>query len=553
MLATKCFHRVLRYQSATFSSVAQQFPAYGSIQNAYTLKNGEKMWYTKHGPENAESTFVLIHGAPGSHMDFKYLAPLLIRENINVLSFDLPGNGRTLANAAGGISGLTSATVGNAVIEALNGLSLKQSFILGHSFGGHTAIQAASAANNVRGLALLNGSGMRPHQAIRPFGVMKSCANLLFKQGLVRDTIVKLNYLLYIKVYKFPRSSPVDDVTFAFQRFGTSDYNKIAFHLDSIANRNLPSFIAIALDDHLVEKEIGYEMRDVLKPKMFIEYPKGVEASVNLSNGYPIYYTKYGSDEAPITFILIHGSPGSRRDFKYLAPLLISNCTNVISFDLPGFGKTSAKAAGGIERINTSSIDRALSEAIVLLQRKNCILVGHSMGGLTVLHVTANSALRASVRGIALLNSCGLRAHKARWPRMEFLWSKMVRLSGRGSNALTRYNQSIYVDHLGFSKSTPEYDCVCALYRVASIDYPKVNKAVKIVAENRVPSFVAVSEDDVMVESIIGQELAEALNSSVFKVYATGGHNIQKNHAKDIASELLKWVPTLVPILHSRL
>ncbi|OQR95254.1 adenosylmethionine-8-amino-7-oxononanoate aminotransferase [Achlya hypogyna] len=250
-------------------------PPYGSVKRTYTLSNGEDLHYTTLGRDDAALTFVLLHGAPGSHKDFKHIAPLLVRDNINVLAFDLPGNGRTSVSAVGGPSALTADAIGNVVVEALDGLSLPRAFLVGHSFGGHTALEAAARARRVDGLALLNAAGLRPHQAIRPFAIMEHGARLLFRPGFIRDCVVRINHWAYINIYKFPRSARVDDLTFGFQRFGTSNWSRIAACAAQAQARGVPVFSSIALDDHLVEKEIGRELRDVLQPSVHKEYAHG--------------------------------------------------------------------------------------------------------------------------------------------------------------------------------------------------------------------------------------------------------------------------------------
>ncbi|KDO30262.1 hypothetical protein SPRG_19811 [Saprolegnia parasitica CBS 223.65] len=258
-----------------FSSAAASYPPYGSIQATYTLSNGHPLHYTTHGPTDAETTFVLLHGAPGSHKDFRHLAPLLVRERINVIALDLPGNGLTPAAAAWGLVGLSAASIGDAVVETIDGLSLPRTFLLGHSFGGHTALEAAARIQRVHGLALLNAAGLRPHQAIRPFGIMAAGAGVLSQPGRLRDLVVKLNHWTYLHMYKFPRSTNVDDLTFGFQRFGSTDFERIAGFARTAAQRGVPTFTAIARDDHLVEKAIGDELKELLQSVVHKEYVTG--------------------------------------------------------------------------------------------------------------------------------------------------------------------------------------------------------------------------------------------------------------------------------------
>ncbi|EQC40533.1 hypothetical protein SDRG_02423 [Saprolegnia diclina VS20] len=264
------FGRLLPHHSACFSTAP-----YGSLQATYSLQNGHPLHYTTHGPENAAATFVLLHGAPGSHMDFKHLAPLLVRDNVNVLAFDLPGNGQTPAAAAGGMASLTAGALADVVVEAIDGLSLQRAFVLGHSCGGHTAIEVADRIKRVAGIALLNSMGLRPHQAIRPFAPIQFGAQKLRTPGFQRDVCVAINHWVYMNIYKFPKRTPRDDMTYAFQRSGTTDFDKIGRHVASLGRRKVPSLVAIALDDVLVEKAIGHELGALLHPGVRLDYNRG--------------------------------------------------------------------------------------------------------------------------------------------------------------------------------------------------------------------------------------------------------------------------------------
>ncbi|OQR95206.1 serine protease family S33 [Achlya hypogyna] len=266
-----------RIQRLRFDLVRRAYSTtqYGPTHATFPLANGHELYYTTYGPATAPSTFVLIHGAPGSHLDFKHLAPLLVRDDTNVIAFDLPGNGRTSADAAGGPSGLTAVAIKDAVVEAVDGLGLERTYILGHSCGGHTALQTADSIRRVDGIALLNSMGTRPHQAVRPFGPIRFAARQMQTPGLARDICVTVNSWIFLHVFKFPRKTPLDDMTYACQRSGTVDFDGIRLHAESLGRRQVPSFVAIALDDVLVEKEIGHELGALLHPGIRLEYVRG--------------------------------------------------------------------------------------------------------------------------------------------------------------------------------------------------------------------------------------------------------------------------------------
>ncbi|OQS02718.1 serine protease family S33 [Thraustotheca clavata] len=266
MRSASIFHR--------FSSAS--YAPYGSIQSSYTLSNGHPVYFYTHGPEKADTTFFLLHGAPGSHKDFKYLAPLLVRENVNVVAFDLPGNGATGPYPAGGIENLNADNINRVATEVIDNLESKRTFILGHSCGGHTAIEVASKIKKrVDGLALLNTMGLRPHQAIRPFPMMNFSARQLQKPGPIRELVAKANHYYFVSLGQFPRRTPVDVLAFGLQRFGSANFVNTKSFVQDLNERKVPTFIALAHDDVIVEKEVILELGQVLPPGIRKEYEIG--------------------------------------------------------------------------------------------------------------------------------------------------------------------------------------------------------------------------------------------------------------------------------------
>ncbi|EQC40535.1 hypothetical protein SDRG_02425 [Saprolegnia diclina VS20] len=271
-----------------------------------------------------------------------------------------------------------------------------------------------------------------------------------------------------------------------------------------------------------------------------------VEATVPMANGHAMHYSRYGPAEASVTYVCLHGSPGTWRDFKYLAPRLVADDTNVLSFDLPGFGRTSAKVVGGSSKLTATSLATAVVDALQLLSLRHCIVVGHSMGGLTTLEVAAGLATQPWLKGAVFLNPAGLRPHKARWPITESALAWALRLAGPGSNPMTRWNHHIHVNGLKLPKATHEFDCANAVYRLASVDYDTLQTAAMTVVARRLPAFVAIATDDHVVEAVVGRELGEALRAQVIKEYANGGHHLQKTQAADLAHKLRAWTKDVV-------
>ncbi|KAF1792404.1 Alpha/Beta hydrolase fold [Phytophthora cactorum] len=117
------------------------------------------------------ATIVVLHGAPGSYQDFRYLIPLVQRPGVRIVGINLPGyEGSTVAKShyLESISALPTAQLTFDALQQLTSTS-ESVFLLGHSFGAQTAINMAAlkaaksrTALNIRGLALLAPSAAVP-------------------------------------------------------------------------------------------------------------------------------------------------------------------------------------------------------------------------------------------------------------------------------------------------------------------------------------------------------------------------------------------------------
>ncbi|CAK4147443.1 unnamed protein product [Aphanomyces euteiches] len=154
------------------------------VMDKVTLKNGYDVWFGLYGSADARYSYVFVHGGAGSHADFKELSPLLVRENFNVIALDLPGSGRTSRDAAGGDK-LTEDSLIETGIEVIRIFEARNArwrcILVGHSFGGGTAMQAIARGkfHALIGLALLNSAGFRPHSFTRPYWLNSLLCQLL--------------------------------------------------------------------------------------------------------------------------------------------------------------------------------------------------------------------------------------------------------------------------------------------------------------------------------------------------------------------------------------
>ncbi|KIG12671.1 alpha/beta hydrolase fold protein [Enhygromyxa salina] len=246
--------------------------------------------------------------------------------------------------------------------------------------------------------------------------------------------------------------------------------------------------------------------------------------------GRAITWVDSGPREGPCV-VMVHGLPGSHRDFRWLAPPLERAGLRVIRLDMPGFGGTepisprlSALAEHVLDRLDHLEIERA-------------VLVGHSLGGPQAL--IAASRDRDRVRGLALISSVGLRPHRGframrglppavnRGLRAPILRRPLMRIVAAGFR------------RAGFPARTSDRDIRRSLEVVAAVDFRLIENAV---AALLAPTLLVNCDDDPLVEPAIGLELGRACPSGPRLRFDDGGHNPQKSQACEIAEVLEPWV-----------
>ncbi|CAK4610276.1 hypothetical protein LEN26_010003 [Aphanomyces euteiches] len=259
-----------------------------------------------------------------------------------------------------------------------------------------------------------------------------------------------------------------------------------------------------------------------------------VMEKVTLSNGYDVWYARYGAVDALHTYFLVHGGAGSHEDFNELSPLLVRDNFNVIAIDLPGSGLSDAEAAGG-DRLTEETLIQTTMEVIRLLEaqnpRRRFIFVGHSFGGGTLMQAAARGKYQSLV-GLALLNSSGFQPHNVTRPygpkyvMCQLLFTSPV---ARFFLSYILYFVSIYI--IGLSPKLTRKDTLktCAEYVRAA----------------KLPVFHATAKNDLIVEKAISDEISAFLQPGVKIEYERGDHNIQRTRAAELAKAMTEWATSI--------
>ena len=231
------------------------------------------------------------------------------------------------------------------------------------------------------------------------------------------------------------------------------------------------------------------------------------------------------------TVVLVHGIPGTVRDFRWLLPG-IAETLDCVRFDMPGFGTTPLRCAPGFSMVDRANFIVALLDALGL---DKVAVVGHSMGAVAATALAIHHPSRVSHLG--LWASPGLRPHLKFRLTFARQVAAMLRapVLGRGMRGLVRRG---FVAQ-GFPAHMAGATVQTVMDYAAGMEFPAHQRRVLAL---KVPTMVAYCEDDHLVGPDISAELADACPKGPRAVFQTGGHNLQKTHATALAAQLRDWV-----------
>lgn len=204
--------------------------------------------------------------------------------------------------------------------------------------------------------------------------------------------------------------------------------------------------------------------------------------------------------------MLVHGCPGSYKDFRHITPLL-QKSARVVALTLPGLDDSEViDTDNRFEHVTALGIAELTYAALsdICRDAKNVFSVGHSLGGYTVTSLAAMNLERRklSVRGVCFLSSAGPRQHFAQCAICGVLFSTFDTLIRARLPLVTPAAESIVRAAItkggGFPDSDRSSHFASTVVRLASTDYDVVNAHCRKIAH--VPAFAAwvnhvISED----------------------------------------------------------
>jgi pimeloyl-ACP methyl ester carboxylesterase len=258
--------------------------------------------------------------------------------------------------------------------------------------------------------------------------------------------------------------------------------------------------------------------------------PQSKSRTVRLSRG-PIHLREEGTGPA---IIMIHGLPGTGRDFRYLSPPLAEAGYWAIAPDMPSFGLTPLATCPEAQRSHQVQLIADLATALGL---QSFHLMGHSFGG--SLAMCAAAALPGRVRGLVLVNSIGRKRHHILPPvpkRAFGLVARAMKTPLLGT-ALIQSTRRLY-KKMGFPH---HFDAEDLAYQTRLMRHLSFTQHKEALANLRCPTLVVSSEDDPFIERDVSFDLSASLPDDIRHChlhYQEGGHYLQKHRASEITVQI---------------
>ena len=268
--------------------------------------------------------------------------------------------------------------------------------------------------------------------------------------------------------------------------------------------------------------------------------PEGVvEGDVTTPDGGTIHYAEKGQGRP---LVLLHGVT-LRHDVWAPQFHQLSDRYRVVSVDLRGHGRSEVGSLGlGLPRLATD-----VATLLEALDLRDAVLVGHSMGGMTVMRFCGDhpDVLAERVAAVALVATAG---HQAVPPYMEGL-ARRVLASGRarierGANLPTRklvtrpavrtvfgdrpHHRAIDIVH-EMTTSLDDANLIESLLGIVEHDARDALRA------TRTPSVVVVGTRDILTPVPAGRAIARTMPGSEFVVLPRAGHQLMQERPDELA------------------
>ncbi|KAG9404626.1 hypothetical protein AC1031_004825 [Aphanomyces cochlioides] len=125
-------------------------------------------------------------------------------------------------------------------------------------------VAARGQFESLKGLCLINSSGFRPQNGVKPYWLNCSLYKMLVLSPVTRFFMAPFVHFVTIRIIGLSPKVTQSDAVSLFHRGATMDFDHVKECAMFIHNSKVPVLYASARDDKLVEKAISDEICQVL-------------------------------------------------------------------------------------------------------------------------------------------------------------------------------------------------------------------------------------------------------------------------------------------------
>jgi pimeloyl-ACP methyl ester carboxylesterase len=207
-------------------------------------------------------TVVAVHGAPGSHKDFKYIYPEL--DGVRFVGINWPSMGysdydHSLVD--------TNEERVQIVQQIVDELKLENVVFMGHSRGSENALKmAALNQEKAAGLILLNPIGLQPHKGVHPYFFIRYMAWVWKTFPFTHFIYNRILFFVYEKIGLRAFSGNSAGVCLNLMR--NADFKGQQAYIDKLNDGDVRVLNCFSGKDFLVEtsvsEELGHAFSDII-------------------------------------------------------------------------------------------------------------------------------------------------------------------------------------------------------------------------------------------------------------------------------------------------
>jgi len=173
----------------------------------------------------------------------------------------------------------------------------------------------------------------------------------------------------------------------------------------------------------------AWRAADELTAEELMRLPDGRHSMVATSDGGSLAVFEAGPASGP-AMVMAHGWTETSGVWAGVASRLVDGGHRVVLYDQRGHGGSSA----GTDEYTISRLGEDLRDLLVAMDLTDATLVGHSMGGMTVMALAADHRDVIGERARALVLVSTAAAHMGRHPRVDALAGRVM--AGAGATRL---------------------------------------------------------------------------------------------------------------------